>query len=61
MKIEDLINKVVFCSDGQERRLTKIEDDLLHYEVPVSGNGWLQLEGTRRSQVEKEFLNGEVI
>ena len=65
--MEELKVGVIYkCSDGEIRRLDKIEDNLLHYSVPIDIKGhaqirWMTLSGTRRWEAEPLFVNCEII
>lgn len=59
MKLEDFLNKITLCEDGNIRRLELIEQKYLHYSIPL-GDGWMKLSRTYRNQVENDFLNGKI-
>lgn len=61
--LEQALEKSVRCTDGQYRRLDRIEVRLLHYSVPIGSEGrwrWMELGGTRRWEAEPLFIGGEV-
>jgi len=59
--IEKALNRVVLCTDGEERRLVEIEEHLLHYEVELNGGRWMRLSGTRRWEIEPMFVGGTFV
>lgn len=58
-----IVGTMYLCTDGSIRRLRKIEDKYLYYDVPISEDGqhWIELNATYRRQVESKFTNGKVI
>jgi hypothetical protein len=52
------------CSDGEVRRLDKIEPSYLHYSIAINITKhkieWMKLSKTYRSQVEQAFLQGQI-
>lgn len=59
--LEEAMNAVVLCTDGEERRLVAIEERLLHYEVEIAGGRWLRLSGTKRWEAEPLFIGGTFV
>ena len=59
--LEDALNRVVLCTDGDERRLVEIEADMLHYEVEMDGDCWRRLSGTSRWLAETLFIGGRFV
>ena len=59
--LEEALNAVVLCTDGEERRLLEIEDRLLHYEVEINGGRWMRLSGARRWEAEPLFVGGAFV
>jgi len=59
--LEEALNVVVLCTDGEERRLVEIEDRLLHYEVEINGGRWIRLSGTRRWEAQPLFVGGTFV
>ncbi|MEK3673563.1 hypothetical protein [Paenibacillus sp. FSL R10-2771] len=58
------VGAIYKCSDGNIRKLNKIEDDYLHYSVPIGDKGkwqWMNLGRTYRWQAEPFFLGGKII
>jgi hypothetical protein len=59
--LEESLNAVILCTDGEERRLVEIGDRLLHYEVEINGGRWMRLSGTRRWEAEPLFIGGTFV
>lgn len=59
--LEEALNAVILCTDGEERRLVEIGDGLLHYEVEINGGRWMRLSGTRRREAEPLFVGGTFV
>lgn len=59
--LDAALGRVVLCSDGEERRLVAIDENLLHYEVKISGGSWMRLSGTRRWEADPLFLKGKFL
>ena len=62
----DLIEGAVYqcANEGGVRRLDKIEDAYLHYSVLIGDKNpsiWMKLTRTYRSQVERDFVEGQII
>jgi hypothetical protein len=63
MKVTDLeqaLGRFVKCTDGQHRKLERIEPDFLHYAVPLSDSVWQSLGRTHRHQCDYLFIGGEL-
>ena len=60
-QIDQALNQAVRCTDGDIRRLTKIEPDYLSYDIPIIEWRWLSLGRTYRSQAEPLFIGGEIL
>lgn len=60
-----VVGSIYLCSDGDIRRLDKIEDTFLSYSLPMGKRGsrvaWRDLGQTKRYQVESLFLKGKII
>jgi len=59
--LEEHIDKITLCSDGEYRKLKKFDEDYLYYAVPISETAWMSLSGTYRGYVEHKFLNGKIV
>lgn len=60
LTLESCLNKIVNCSDGHPRRLIKITERHLVYEVPIGSGTWLDFGETRRSECEHLFTEGHI-
>jgi hypothetical protein len=64
---ELIIGAIYRCADkdGSIRKLEGVEEKFLHYALPIGRKGtpvrWNSLGPTKRHQVEKSFLEGEII
>lgn len=60
-KIETCVGRIVRCSDGEYRRIIRVEPFHLIYEVPETSSKWKQIWPTSRRYVESLFLDGEIV
>jgi hypothetical protein len=62
---ELVVGAIYKCTDGDIRRLDRIEDRFLSYSLPIGRKGtpvrWLEQGRTYRYQCESLFINGKQI
>lgn len=58
--LEEALNQIVKCTDGETRILTHYDNELGFYSVPIPGNNWMPLSGTRIKICEKLFIGGTI-
>ena len=63
--VELIVGAIYVCTDGDIRRLDKIEEKFLSYSLPIGRKGtpvrWVEQGQTYRYQVEDRFINGKII
>jgi hypothetical protein len=59
--LDEALGKVVRCTDGELRMLTRYDEKLGYYSVPIKGRTWMSLSGTYIAACRKLFIGGEIV
>lgn len=55
-KLEDGIDMLVNCHDGNDRWIHTVTPTHVSYSVAIADCFWRTLEPTKRTEIEKEFV-----